>query len=81
MKTVDMRLTPRRNRGKKIRLPSVVSSTAQVRPGGGGGGGGSGIPIYPEKIRQNTQKYPKLMEALYTVYLKSKESDIPNTCI
>ena len=39
--------------------------------------GGSGIPVYPKKIRQNTQKYPrfiqinpKLIEALYTVYLK-----------
>ena len=34
--------------------------------------GGSGIAVYPKKIRQNTQKYPKfiqiypkLMEALY----------------
>ena len=45
------------------------------------GQGGSGIPVYPKKIRQNTQKYPKYMEALYTVYLKFKESDIPNTRI
>ena len=36
-----------------------------------------GIPVYPQKIRQNTPKYPKfiqmypkLIEALYTVYLK-----------
>ena len=48
--------------------------------------GGSVIPIYTKKNRQNTQKYPKfiqmyvkLMEALYTVYLKFKESDKPNT--
>ena len=40
--------------------------------------GGSVIPVYQKKIRQ---KYPKLMEALYTVYLKFKESDIPNTRI
>ena len=52
------------------------------------GGGGGGIPVYPKKIRQNTQKYPKfiqihpkVMEALYTVYLKFKESDILNTRI
>ena len=53
--------------------------------------GGSGIPVYPKKIRQNTQKYakfiqiyPKLIEALYTVYLKlvvSEASHIPNTRI
>ena len=37
--------------------------------------GGSGILVCPKKIRQNTQKYPnflpiypKLIEALYTVY-------------
>ena len=39
--------------------------------------GGSGIPVYPKRIRQNTQKYPKflpifpkLIETLYTVYPK-----------
>ena len=35
----------------------------QGRPGGGGGElgvGGSGVPVYPKKIRQNTQKYPKI---------------------
>ena len=44
---------------------------------GRGGGGGSGIPVYPNNICQNTQKfpkflqmYPKLIEALYTVYPK-----------
>ena len=46
----------------------------------GSASGGSGIPVYPQKIRRNTQKYPKfiqiypkLMEALYTVYLNSKK--------
>ena len=34
-------------------------------------------PKYPKFI----QIYPKLMEALYTVYLKFKESAIPNTSI
>ena len=34
-------------------------------------------PKYPNFI----QVYPKLMEALYNVYLKFKESDIPNTRI
>ena len=24
--------------------------------------GGSGIPVYPKKIRQNTQKYPKFIQ-------------------
>ena len=53
--------------------------------------GVSGIPVYPKKIRQNTKKYPKfiqiypkLIKALYTVYLKlvvSEASDIPNTRI
>ena len=63
-----------------ITLWPITPSADQGRPGGRGGGG-SGIPVYPKKIRQNTQKYPKLMEALYTVYLKFKESDIPNTRI
>ena len=26
------------------------------------GQGGSGIPVYPKKIRQNTQKYPKFIQ-------------------
>ena len=50
--------------------------------------GGSGIPIYSKKNRQNTPKYPKflqiypkIIEALNTLYLKFKESDILNTHI
>ena len=43
------------------------ATTTQGRPGGGGGGG-SGIPVYPKKIRQNTQKYPKFIQ----IYLKLK---------
>ena len=36
-------------------------------PGGGGEAGASGILVYPKKIRQNTQKYPKLCPGiLYT---------------
>ena len=54
----------------------------QGRPGGGGGGGGSGIPIYPKKNRQNTPKYPKFLqiypkviEALNTLYQKLDVSE------
>ena len=49
--------------------------------------GGSGIPVYTKKIRQNTQKYPKIHPNIpkiiprYTLHLKFKESDIPNTRI
>ena len=28
----------------------------------GSASGGSGIPVYPKKIRQNTQKYPKFIQ-------------------
>ena len=68
----------------------IITIRVGQEGGGGAGVGGecSGIPVYPKKIRQNTQKYPKfiqiypkLMEALYTVYLEFKESDIPNTHI
>ena len=51
------------------------------------GQGGSGISVYPKKILQNTQKYPKFIQIYphgkgrYTLYLKFKESDIPNTRI
>ena len=38
------------------------ATTTQGRPGGAG----SGIPVYPKKIRQNTQKYPKFIQ----IYLK-----------
>ena len=43
------------------------ATTTQGRPGGSGGGG-SGIPVYPKKIGQNTQKYPKFIQ----IYLKLK---------
>ena len=66
-----------------IQLPFTVNNFRQGRPGGG-----SGIPIYPKKNRQNTPKYPKflqiypkIIEALNTLYLKFKESDILNTHI
>ena len=39
------------------------ATTTQGRPGRG-----SGIPVYPKKIRQNTQKYPKFIQ----IYLKLK---------
>ena len=51
------------------------------------GQGGSGIPEYPKKIRQNTQNSSKYtqnnqsMKGRYTLYLKFKDSDIPNTRI
>ena len=45
------------------------ATTTQGRPGGSGGGGGSGIPVYPKKIGQNTQKYPKFIQ----IYLKLKQ--------
>ena len=41
------------------------ATTTQGRPGGGRG---SGIPVYPKKIRQNTQKYPKFIQ----IYLELK---------
>ena len=44
------------------------ATTTQGRPGGAGGGG-SGIPVYPKKIRQNTQKYPKFIQ----IYQKLKQ--------
>ena len=53
----------------------------------GSASGGSGIPVYPKKIRQNTQKIPQIHPNIpryifrYTLYLKFKESDIPNTRI
>ena len=31
-------------------------------------GGGSGIPVYPKKIRQNTQKYPKFIQIYPKLY-------------
>ena len=54
---------------------------------GQGGGGGSDIPVYSKKIRHNTLKYPKFIQIIpkiilrYTLYLKFKESDIPDTRI
>ena len=32
------------------------------------GQGGSGIPVYPKKIRQNTQKYPKFIQIYPKLY-------------
>ena len=62
--------------------------TGKVFYRSGSARGGSGIPIYPKKNRQNTPKYPKflqiypkIIEALNTLYLKFKESDILNTHI
>ena len=62
-----------------LKLTVILSGSAR---------GGSGIPIYPKKNRQNTPKYPKflqiypkIIEALNTLYLKFKESDILNTHI
>ena len=43
--------------------------------------GGSGIPVYPKKfakIPKNSSKYTQIIPS-YTLYLKFKESDIPNT--
>ena len=39
----------------------------QGRPGGLGVGG-SGLPVYPKKIRQNTQKYPKFIQIYPKLY-------------
>ena len=36
-----------------------LRTALQGRPGGGGG---SGIPVYPKKTRQNTPKYPKVIQ-------------------
>ena len=44
---------------------SILSDRSRLA--GGGGAGASGILVYPKKIRQNTQKYPKLCPGiLYT---------------
>ena len=51
------------------------------------GQGGSGIPVYPEKKSLKYPKIPKIHPNIpkiiprYTLYLKFKESDIPNTRI
>ena len=66
-----------------LKLPNALLTT-EMPPCyrvGQGGGGGSGIPVYPKKIRQNTQKYPKFIQIYPNLYLKSKETDIPNTRI
>ena len=64
---------------------NVFKPHNQGQQGGGGlGGGGSGIPVYPKK---NSPKYPKMHPNIPkiiprdTLYLKFKESDIPNTRI
>ena len=51
----------------------------QGRPAGRGGGG-SGIPVYPKKIPKIHPNIPKIIPT-YTLHLKFKESDIPNTRI
>ena len=65
-------------------LFSVKIMPDKGRPGrgGGGGGGGSGIPIYPKKNRQNSPKclkflqiYPKIIEALNTLYPQLEVSE------
>ena len=76
-------------RKKKTRFDPHHLNTALYYPGSVRGG--SGIPVYPKKFAKNTQKcpkfiqiYPKLIETLYTVYLKLVviyRSDIPNTRI
>ena len=35
------------------------------------GQGGSGIPVYPKKIRKNTQKYPKFIQ-IYPELIEGK---------
>ena len=56
----------------------------------GEGGGGAGVVVYQyaskkfAKIPQNTQNSPKYTQnytQVYILYLKFKESDIPNTRI
>ena len=44
----------------------VDASISQGRPAGGGGG--SGIPVYPKKIRQNTQNSSKYTQNYTQVY-------------
>ena len=41
-------------------VPDII---LQGRPGGG-----SGIPVYPKKIRQNIQKYPKFIQIYPKLY-------------
>ena len=71
-----------------LKLPNALLTT-EIPPcyRVGRGGGGSGIPVYPKK---NSPKYPKIPKIhpnipkiipRYNLYLKSKETDIPNTRI
>ena len=49
----------------------------------GGGGGVSGIPVYLKKFAKIPKIHPNIPKIIprYTLYLKLKESDIPNTRI
>ena len=49
---------------KKKILCLTVRFYASIRVGQGG----SGIPVYPKKIRQNTQKYPKFIQICPKLY-------------
>ena len=53
-------------------LDSKISKNQNVfkpnNQGQQGGRGGNGIPVYPKKIRQNTQKYPKCIQIYPKLY-------------
>ena len=46
----------------------IISMQLPGSAGGGGGEGGSGIPVYPKKIRQNTQNSSKYTQNYTQVY-------------
>ena len=51
----------------KWNVPFISSTGEDLnKPGSAEGGGGNGIPVYPKKICENTQKYPKFIQ----IYLK-----------
>ena len=63
-----------------VMLEPSVRESKNIKQGRSGRGGG-GVVIYQYARKKFIQIYPTSMEALYTVYLKFKESDIPITCI
>ena len=67
---------------KLFKMKKLLGATPGHFSKSGSARGGSGIPIYPKKNRQNTPKYPKflqiypkIIEALNTLYPKLEVSE------
>ena len=71
--------TPFMTKMAKINAILLTKMAEIPYPLAGSARGGSGIPIYPEKNQQNTPKflqiYPKIIEALNTLYPKLEVSE------